>query len=95
LPSLPDLPTVAESGYPGFESVQWYGVLAPGGTAPGIVRRIQEACQKALRSSTIAERFAHEDATPGGGPAAEFAAFIAQQQDLWKDIVVKAHIRPD
>lgn len=95
LPSLPDLPTVAESGYKGFESVQWYGVLAPGGTAPEIVRRIQEACQKALRSSAIAERFAQEDANPGGGPAAEFAAFIAQQQGLWKDVVLRAHIRAD
>ena len=46
LPSLPDVPTVAEAGYKGFESVQWYGVLAPGGTPPDTVRRIQEECQK-------------------------------------------------
>lgn len=95
LPSLPDVPTVAESGYKGFESVQWYGVLAPGGTPPGIVKRIQEECQKALRSQTIAERFASEDAATGGGPPAEFSAFISQQQRLWKDIVVRARIKPD
>lgn len=95
LPSLPDVPTVAESGYKGFESVQWYGVLAPGGTPPGIVKRIQEECQKALRSQTIAERFASEDAATGGGPPAEFSAFISQQQRLWKDIVVRAPIKPD
>ncbi len=95
LPSLPDVPTVAESGYKGFESVQWYGVLAPSSTPAELIRRLQEECQKALRSSTISERFAAEDATPGGGPPAEFAAFIAQQQRLWKDIVLQAHIKPD
>lgn len=95
LPSLPDLPTVAESGYPGFESVQWYGVMAPGATPPDTLRRIQEACAAALRSPTIAERFAAEDATTGGAPAADFARFIAQQQVLWKDVVLRARIRAD
>jgi tripartite-type tricarboxylate transporter receptor subunit TctC len=95
LASLPDLPTVAESGYPGFESVQWYGVMVPGATPPEIIRRIQEACRAALRTPAIAERFAAEDATIGGEPPAEFAAFIAQQQVLWKDIVLRAKIKPD
>jgi tripartite-type tricarboxylate transporter receptor subunit TctC len=95
LPSLPDLPTVAESGYKDFESVQWYGVLAPGGTPPEIVKRLQEECQIALHSPAITERFASEDASPGGGPSTEFSAFISQQQRLWKDIVLRARIRPD
>lgn len=95
LPSLPDVPTVAESGYKGFESVQWYGVLAPGATPPEVVKRIQEECLKTLKSQAISERIASEDATIGGGPPAEFAAFIAQQQRLWQDIVVRARIRPD
>ena len=95
LPSLPDLPTVAEQGYKGFESVQWYGVMAPGGTPPEIVKRIQEECYKALHSPTIAERFASEDAVVGGGPSAEFGAFIGQQQRLWKEIVLRARIRSD
>ena len=95
LPSLPDVPTVAESGYKGFESVQWYGLMAPGATPPDIIRRIQEECAKALASPAIAERFASEDAVTGGGSAAEFGAFIGQQQRLWKDIVLRARIRPD
>ena len=95
LPSLPDVPTVAESGYKGFESVQWYGVMAPGATPPEIVRRIQEECARALRTPAIAERFASEDASIGGGPPAEFAAFITQQQKLWKEVVLKARIRSD
>ncbi len=95
LPSLPDVPTVAESGYKGFESVQWYGVMAPGGTPPEVVKRIQEECAKALRSPAIAERFASEDAVTGGGPPAEFATFITAQQALWKRVVSEARIRAD
>ena len=95
LPSLPDLPTVAESGYPGFESVQWYGVMVPGATPPETIKRIQEECYRALRTPAIAERFASEDAVIGGGPAAEFAAFITEQQKLWKRVVLAAKIRSD
>ena len=95
LPSLPDVPTVAESGYKGFESVQWYGILAPASTPPEVVRKIQEECARALKSPTITERFASEDAVIGGGPSSEFANFIAQQQILWKDVVARANIKPD
>jgi tripartite-type tricarboxylate transporter receptor subunit TctC len=95
LPSLPDVPTVAESGYKGFESVQWYGVLAPASTPADVVKKIQEECARALKSPAITERFASEDAVIGGGPASEFASFIAQQQVLWKDVVARANIKPD
>ena len=95
LPSLPDVPTVAESGYKGFESVQWYGLMAPGSMPTELVKKIQEECGKALRSPVISDRFASEDAVTGGGPSSEFASFIAQQQVLWKDVVARAQIRPD
>ena len=95
LPSLPDVPTVAASGYPGFESVQWYGMLASGGTPPDVLRKLQQACAQALASPQVAERFAAEDAVPGGGPPAEFAAFIAKEQARWKDIVGRARIKAD
>jgi tripartite-type tricarboxylate transporter receptor subunit TctC len=95
LPSLPDVPTVSESGYPGFESVQWYGLMAPAGTQPEIIKRLQEESHRALRSPNNSERFAREDATLEGGPSAEFGVFIAQQQKIWKEIVVKAKIKPD
>lgn len=95
LPSLPDVPTVAESGYRGFESVQWYGMLAPAATPAAVIQRLQRACADALRSPAIAERFAQEDAVGGGGPPAEFAAFIAEQQALWKVVVARAGIKAD
>ena len=93
--SLPNLPTVAESGYKGFESVQWYGILVPAGTPESVIKRIQEESYKALRTPAVADRFASEDAVIGGGPPAEFAALIAQQQRVWKDVVARANIRVD
>jgi len=95
LPSLPDMPTVAESGYPGFESVQWYGMLAPAGTPPEVVQRLQEACVTALKSPEVVARFKEEDAVAGGETPAQFAAFIQAEQNRWKDIVAKAGIRAD
>jgi tripartite-type tricarboxylate transporter receptor subunit TctC len=95
IPSLPDVPTVAEMGYKNFETVQWYGMLAPAGTPPDIVKRLQTESLKALRSPATAERFANDNAVTGGGPSAEFAAFIAREQGIWKDIVVRAGIKPD
>ena len=95
IPALPDVPTVAEMGYRNFESVQWYGMLAPAGTPAVIVQRLQEECAKALKSAATTERFSGDSATVGGQPPAEFAVFIGREQAIWKDIVVKARIRPD
>ena len=95
LPALPDVPTVAEMGYKDFETSQWYGILAPAGTPAEIVKRLQEESYKALKSNAVTERFASDSAVGGGGPSAEFAAFIAQQQKVWKDIVQRAGIKAD
>ena len=84
LPALPDVPTVAEMGYKDFETSQWYGILAPAGTPREIVKRLQEESLKALKSNSVTERFASDSAVGGGGPPEEFAAFIAQQQKIWK-----------
>ncbi len=65
------------------------------GTPPEIVKRLQEESLKALKSSAVTERFASDSAVGGGGPSSEFAACIAQQQKVWKEIVLRAGIRPD
>jgi tripartite-type tricarboxylate transporter receptor subunit TctC len=93
--ALPDVPTVAEMGYKDFETSQWYGILAPAGTPPDVVKKLQEESFKALKSSAVTERFATDNAVGGGGPSAEFAAFIAREQKIWKDIVRKAQIKAD
>jgi tripartite-type tricarboxylate transporter receptor subunit TctC len=89
------VPTVAEMGYKDFETSQWYGILAPAGTPPEIVRKLQEESLKALKSSAVTERFATDSAVGGGGPPAEFAAFIAREQKIWKEIVRQAQIKAD
>jgi tripartite-type tricarboxylate transporter receptor subunit TctC len=95
IPALPDVPTVAEMGFKDFETSQWYGILVPAGTPREIVKRLQEESLKALRSSSVTSRFTNDGATGGGGPPEEFAAFIAQQQKTWSDIVKRAGIKPD
>ncbi|MDP3085891.1 MAG: tripartite tricarboxylate transporter substrate binding protein [Rubrivivax sp.] len=95
LAMLPDVPTVAEMGFKDFETSQWYGILAPAGTPRDIVKRLQEETQKALKSNSVTERFAADSAVGGGGPPEEFAAYIGQQQRIWKDIVLRAGIKPD
>lgn len=95
IPALPDVPTVAEQGYKDFETSQWYGIHAPAGTPPEIIKRLQEECYKALRASAVTERFATDNAVGGGGPSTEYAAFVKDQQRIWSDIVKRASIKPD
>jgi tripartite-type tricarboxylate transporter receptor subunit TctC len=90
--ALPDVPTVAEMGFKDFETSQWYGMLAPAGTPADVVKRLQEESFKALKSSSVTERFATDNAVGGGGPSSEFAAFIQREQSIWKDIVKRASI---
>jgi tripartite-type tricarboxylate transporter receptor subunit TctC len=93
--TLPDVPTVQEMGHKDFETSQWYGIHVPAGTPPDIVRRLQEESREALRSNAVTRRFANDSAVAGGGPPSEYAAFIAREQRLWKDVVARAGIRPD
>jgi len=95
IPALPEVGTVAEAGFNDFETSQWYGMHVPAGTQADIVKRLQEESFKALRSSSVTERFATDNAVGGGGPSSDYAAFIAREQKIWSDIVVKAQIRPD
>ena len=95
IPALPDVPTVAEMGYPGFETSQWYGMLVPAGTPEAIINRLQQESRKALASPAVTERFANDNAIAGGAPPADFAAFIRAEQKTWSEIVRRANIRAD
>ena len=95
LPLLPEVPTVAEQGYPGFEMTQWYGLLAPANlTAPNADRLAVEAA-KAIQSKDARERLAGDAAEAVGNTPAQFAQFIAQEQVRWKAVVMRAKIKPD
>lgn len=83
VPAAPQLPTVSESGLPGFESLSWFGVLAPAGTAPGVVRRLEVELQKAMAAPAMKDRLAAMGATPGVHNAAGFAAVIHSEIRRW------------
>ncbi len=95
LPQLPDVPTVAEQGFPGFEMTQWYGVIAPSGMSAAVRQRLAEECAKAVRSASVQEKLANDTAIPVGSTPAEFAAFIALEQKRWQPVIARAKIKPD
>jgi tripartite-type tricarboxylate transporter receptor subunit TctC len=95
LPQLPDVPTVAEQGYPGFEMTQWYGMLAPASMAQGNIDKLAAETQKAVRSPASIERLNQDAAQAVGGTPAQFAQFIAQEQKRWKQVVERAKIKPE
>jgi tripartite-type tricarboxylate transporter receptor subunit TctC len=95
LPQLPDVPTVAEQGLPGFEMTQWYGLLAPARTPPAVVARLAEETQKATRAEGMRKRLSDDTALPVGDKPAEFAEFIAAEQRRWKPVIERARIKPD
>ena len=95
LQSLPEAPTVAEQGYPGFETSQWYGLSAPAKTPPAIVKRLAEEVARAVKSAAVIDRFKTDDAEPIGSTPQEYADFVAREQARWKEVIQKAHIRID
>jgi len=95
LASLPDVATVAEQGYPGFETSQWYGLNAPAKTPPAVIRRLAQEAAKAAKTQLVAERFAVDDAEPVGSTPEEYAAFIKREQARWSKVVRTAHIKAD
>jgi tripartite-type tricarboxylate transporter receptor subunit TctC len=95
IPQLPDVPTVAEQGFPGFEMTQWYGVMAPASMAQPAVDRLAAASAKAMREKEALERLSHDAAIAVGSTPAEFAAFIAAEQKRWKPVIARAKIKPD
>ena len=95
LHTLPDVGTVAEQGYPGFETSQWYGLNAPAKTPDEIVHRLSAEAAKAARSPKVLERFASDDAEAVGSTPAEYGAFIKKEQQRWSKVVRAAGIRAD
>ena len=93
VPSLPEVPTIAESGYPGFETSQWYGILVPASTPKPIVDRLQREIASALTHPETTKKITDDGALVVGNTPAEFAAFIASEERRWGDVVRKAGIK--
>lgn len=95
IPVLPDTPTIAESGYPGFETSQWYGLIVPAGVPKPIIERLQKEALKALGADDTKKRFADDGANPAGGTPEQFATLIAKEKEKWGKVVATAKIQPD
>jgi tripartite-type tricarboxylate transporter receptor subunit TctC len=93
--ALPDVPTVAESGYKGFETSQWYGIMAPAGTPDAIVRKLSAEINRILKSPDVIARLASDGSVARGSTPEEFASFILTEQKRWGQVVKSAKITAD
>jgi tripartite-type tricarboxylate transporter receptor subunit TctC len=93
--AMPDVPTVAEAGVPGYEAVQWWGLLVPAGTPAEIIARLHRDAVSVLTTQDIRERFAREGMTVVAGTPQEFAGYIRSETEKWAKIVKAAGIQPE
>jgi len=93
--ALPDVLTVAESGVPGFEADQWYGVVAPAGTPAAVVARLNAEINKALALPDVAQQLALEGAMPTPGTPQAFGALIAREIPRWAEVVKAGNVKPE
>lgn len=93
--ALPDLPTVAESGVPGFEAVSWHGLVAPANTPKDVIDTLYQSASKALNSEAVKSKLAQEGARPAKMNPTEFGAFIQAQIATWGKAVESSGARAD
>jgi tripartite-type tricarboxylate transporter receptor subunit TctC len=91
----PEIPTIAEAGVPGYEAVQWYGVLAPANTPRAIVTRLHADISKILQQPNVKELLGKDGAEPVGNTPEQFAAFIKTETAKWAKVVRDAGIQPE
>ena len=92
---LPNVPTLSESGYKGFETSQWYGIIVPAGTPQPVIDRLQKEIAKGLKSKEDSKRMLEDGAVLVGDTPAQFATFIKSEQIRWAKVVEKAKITVD
>src|SRR6185295_15571403 len=92
-PVLPDVPTIAEAGVPGYHADNWWGIVAPAGTPQPVVDRLYADIQTALKSAELKEAFAREGAAAVTMTSAEFGAYIESEMSKWARVVKEGNIR--
>ena len=92
--AMPDVPTVIEAGLPGYEAVSIYGMLAPAGTPPAIVRKLQQEIHKSVADPAVRERFAGLGADAVGSTPEEFGSFLKSESDKWGKIIKDIGLQP-
>ena len=95
LPAAPELPTIAELGYPGFEVTSWYGVLGPARTTTQVIDRLNAAILTALRAAEVREHMARQGLEPLGSTPAQFAAHLKRETAKWARVVKEAGIKAE
>ena len=93
--ALPQLPTIAEAGVPGYEAVQWYGLFAPAQTPREIIAKLHGAMTAVLRSPAVAEKLAADGADAVGNTPEEFARVLRAETEKWAKVARAAGIRPE
>ncbi|MBI2771444.1 MAG: tripartite tricarboxylate transporter substrate binding protein [Burkholderiales bacterium] len=94
-PIFPEVPTVAESGFAGFEASVWYGLVAPAGLPPALVARLHAEVQKALASDEVRQRLGAAGGEVLPGPAAQFARLLLDESTRYARLIREAQIKPD
>lgn len=94
-PLFPDLPTIAESGVPGYEANNWNGIVVPSGTPSAVVNLLQKAIADVLKESVIADRMAKSALDPIGDTPAEFARYLRAEAQKWGKLVKSAGIKAE
>lgn len=93
--STPELPTIAEEGYPGYEAIPWWGIMVPAATPRPIVMRINADTLKALQAPDVKERFAAQGLEITGTTPEQFSAFLNAEIKRWAKVVKEANVKPD
>jgi tripartite-type tricarboxylate transporter receptor subunit TctC len=93
--AVPDVPTFAEAGLPGYDASSWNGILVPTGTPRAIVERLNGELVKILRTSNVLDRLVNDGPIPVGNTPEEFAAFIKAEQSKWGKVIREANVRID
>jgi len=94
-PIFPEAPTIAESGFPGFEASVWYGLVAPAGTPPAAIARLHQEIQRALAAPDVRERLASAGGDVAPGSSAMFAELVRREQQRYEKLIRDAHIKID
>ncbi len=94
MPQLPDVPTAAEQGVPGYEASSWFGIVAPAGTPQAVVARLQKAVAAAVQTPTMRDRFTKVGASMVGDDSNAFGARIAAERKSWGEVIKAAGIKP-
>lgn len=94
-PLLPQVPTVVEAGLKGYEVSSWHGFMAPAGTPPGVINKLNKQINLILAQEDIKKTFNEQGVVPDGGTVTQFESFISKQMEIWKKVISQAGIAPE